>query len=65
MTRFDPRRVRVDIPLLTRVTHLVTRLDWSTAGLVTTFALGLGAAVAVWWMLHDLYGSASAREPEP
>jgi len=48
------------VPLLTRVTHLVTGFDWSVAGLVTTGLLGLGAAVAVWWMLHDVFGTGGA-----
>jgi hypothetical protein len=48
------------IPLLTRITHLVTRFDWSVAGLVTTFLLGLAASVAVWWMLRDAFGRTGA-----
>jgi len=48
------------LPMLTRCTHLVTGLHWTAAALLTTFALGLGAAVAVWWMLHDLYGRTGA-----
>jgi len=48
------------VPMLTRVTHLVTGFGWSVSGLVTTFLLGLGAAVAVWWMLHDVFGRTGA-----
>ncbi len=48
------------IPLMTRATHLVTRFDWSVSGLVTTFILGLAAAVAVWWMLRDVVGRSGA-----
>jgi len=48
------------VPMLTRVTHVVTGFDWSVSGLVTTFVLGLAAAVAVWWMLHDYFGRAGA-----
>jgi Glycosyltransferase family 87 len=48
------------IPLLTRFTHLITGFDWRVAGLVTTFVLGLAAAVAVWWMLRDLFGQSGA-----
>ena len=46
--------------MLTRATHLVTGFDWSVSGLVTTALLGLGAAVAVWWMLHDVFGRSGA-----
>lgn len=48
------------IPMLTRATHLVTGFGWSVSGLVTIFLLGLAAAVAVWWMLHDLFGRTGA-----
>jgi len=48
------------ISLMTRFTHVVTGFDWSISGLVTTFVLGLLAAVAVWWMLRDLFGRAGA-----
>ena len=48
------------VPLLTRVTHLVTGFGYSVSGLVTTFVLGLGAAVAVWWMLRDVFGPTGA-----
>jgi len=37
------------IPLMTRAT-----------GLVTTFVLGLLASIAVWWMLHDVFGRSGA-----
>ena len=46
--------------MLTRATHLVTGFDWAVSGLVTTFVLGLAASVAVWWMLHDLFGRSGA-----
>jgi len=48
------------VPMLTRATHLVTGFDWAVSGLVTTSVLGLAAAVAVWWMLHDLFGRTGA-----
>jgi len=48
------------VPILTRFTHLVTGVGWSTAGLLTTFVLGLAAAVAVWWLLHDVFGRGGA-----
>jgi hypothetical protein len=48
------------IPLLTWVTHEVTRFGVSVSGLLTTFVLGLGAAVAVWWMLRDVFGQKGA-----
>jgi len=48
------------VPVLTRFTHLVTGVGWSTAGLLTTFVLGLAAAVAVWWLLHDVFGRSGA-----
>jgi hypothetical protein len=48
------------IPLVTRATHLVTGTSWEVAGVLTTFLLGLAAAVAVWWMLHDLFGRTGA-----
>jgi hypothetical protein len=48
------------LPVLIRVTHLVTGFGWSMSGLVTTFVLGAAAAVAVWWMLHDVFGRTGA-----
>ena len=48
------------LPLLMRFTHLVTRLDYTGAGLVTVALLGLAASVAVWWMLRDLFGRQGA-----
>jgi len=48
------------IPLLTRATHEVTRFGIPVAGLITTFVLGLAAAVAVWWMLRDVFGPTGA-----
>ena len=48
------------IPVLTRITHEVTRFGIPVSGLLTTFLLGLGAAVAVWWMLRDVFGTAGA-----
>src|SRR5665213_2657670 len=48
------------IPLLTRATHEVTRFGIPLSGLITTFLLGLAAAVAVWWMLRDVFGRSGA-----
>ncbi len=49
------------VPLLTRATHEVTRFGIPVSGLITTFVLGLAAAVAVWWMLRDLFGRDGRR----
>jgi len=48
------------VPMLTRFTHLVTGFGYTVAGLLTTFLLGLAAAVAVWWMLRDVFGKSGA-----
>ena len=48
------------LPLLTWITHEVTRFGVSVSGLLTTFVLGLAAAVAVWWMLRDVFGQKGA-----
>ena len=48
------------VPVLTRATHEVTRFGIPVSGLITTFLLGLAAAVAVWWMLRDLFGKQGA-----
>jgi hypothetical protein len=48
------------IPVLTRATHEVTRFGIPVSGLITTFLLGLAAAIAVWWMLRDLFGKLGA-----
>jgi hypothetical protein len=48
------------LPLLTWITHEVTRFGVSVSGLLTTFVLGLAAAVAVWWMLRDVLGQTGA-----
>jgi hypothetical protein len=48
------------LPLLVRATHEVTRFGYSVSGLVTTSVLGLAAAVAVWWMLRDVFGPTGA-----
>ena len=48
------------LPLLIRATHEITRFGYSVSGLVTTFVLGLAAAVAVWWMLRDVFGPSGA-----
>ena len=48
------------IPVLTWITHEVTRFGVSVSGLLTTFVLGLAAAVAVWWMLRDVFGQKGA-----
>ncbi len=48
------------LPLLVRITHLVTGLSINRSGLVTTFAVGLVAAVAVWWLVRDVYGDSAA-----
>jgi hypothetical protein len=48
------------VPVLTRFTHLVTGFGYSVSALVTTFVLGLAAAVAVWWMVRDVFGQKGA-----
>jgi hypothetical protein len=48
------------LPALVRATHLVTGLGIDRSGLVTTFVLGLVAAVAVWWLVRDVYGDQGA-----
>ena len=48
------------IPVLTRITHEVTRFGIPVSGLLTTFVLGLAATVAVWWMLRDVFGQSGA-----
>ena len=48
------------LPLLVRITHLVTGLSINRSGLVTTFGVGLVAAVAVWWLVRDAYGDSAA-----
>jgi uncharacterized membrane protein (DUF485 family) len=48
------------LPVLIRATHSVTGLHYSASGMVTVFGLGLAASVAVWWLLHDLYGPGGA-----
>lgn len=44
------------VPLLIRAVHVATGLGFAVAGLVTTSALGLFAAVAVWFMLYNVFG---------
>ena len=48
------------LPLFIRLVHVVTGLDFRPASFVAVFLLGLGASVAVWWMLHDLWGTRAA-----
>jgi uncharacterized membrane protein (DUF485 family) len=44
------------MPMAMRLTHAVTGLGYTSAGPLTGFVLGLAAAVAVWWLLHDVFG---------
>ncbi len=48
------------LPVLVRITHEITRFGFSVSGLITTFVLGLAAAVAVWWLLRDVFGPTGA-----
>lgn len=48
------------LPLLIRVVHDVGGLGYARSGIVLCLVVGLGAAVAVWWLLHDRFGAAGA-----
>ena len=48
------------LPLVIRFVHLVTRFGYPVSGLVASTALGFLAAIAVWWMLRDLFGADGA-----
>ena len=48
------------LPLLIRATHDVTGFGYSVSSLAITFVIGLLAAVAVWWLLHDVFGERGA-----
>lgn len=48
------------LPLLVRGVREVTRLGFNSAGILTSLLLGLGASIAVWWMLRDVVGQAGA-----
>ncbi len=48
------------LPILVRITHLVTGLSINRSGLVTTFVVGMVAAVAVWMLVRDVYGDSAA-----
>lgn len=48
------------LPMLIRLTHLLTRLSFPLAGEVVTFVAGGTAAVGVWWMVRDRYGEVVA-----
>jgi hypothetical protein len=48
------------MPLFVRLVHDVTTLGFSTSAFVAVFLLGAGGSVAVWWMIHDLWGTRAA-----
>jgi hypothetical protein len=48
------------LPILTKGTSLVTGLGTRNAALVILFVVGLLGSVALWWMLHDLFGVSGA-----
>ena len=48
------------LPLLIRVVHDVFGLGFARSGIVLCLCVGIGAAVAVWWLLFDRYGAAGA-----
>jgi hypothetical protein len=50
------------LPLLIRATHELTGFGLSVSGLVITFIIGLLSAVAVWWLLRDLFGESGATK---
>ena len=44
------------LPSLIRVVHDATRLGYAASGIVLVFVAGLGATIALWWLLRDRYG---------
>ncbi len=48
------------LPLMIRGMHAVTGFGFSVSGLLTTTSLGLLAAIAVWWMLYEVFGRGGA-----
>jgi len=47
-------------PILIRLVHFASPFSWNITGLVTSFLVGAGASIAVWWMVRDVYGSLGA-----
>ena len=43
------------LPILIRVTHLMTRLSLPFSGELVSFVTGAAAALGVWWMVRDHY----------
>lgn len=48
------------LPIFVRLVHNVTTLGFSSSAFIAVFLLGAGASVAVWWMIHDLWGVRAA-----
>ena len=48
------------LPLVVRALHEVLRCTYGQAGLLVTFAAGLGASVAMWWLIRDFAGDKRA-----
>lgn len=48
------------LPLVIRAAHALSGLSWSGAGILVTSLTGLGAAIAIWWLLADLVGARGA-----
>lgn len=48
------------LPIFIHLTHLVTRMGVTGSALLVNFGIGLVAAVAVWWMLRDVFGLTGA-----
>jgi len=44
------------LPTLLRLVHDATGLGYATSGIALVFVAGMGAAIAVWWLLRDRYG---------
>ena len=50
------------LPLLIRATHDVTGFGYSVSGLIITFVIGLLSAIAVWWLLWEVFGESGATK---
>jgi hypothetical protein len=48
------------LPILIRLVHAVSGLGYARSAILLCLLVGIGAAVAVWWLLFDRYGAAGA-----
>ncbi len=48
------------LPIVIRGVHVLPGLTYTDAGLLADLGIGLGAAVAVWWLVKDLWGTSAA-----